>query len=94
MRYVVVIAFVGLLLFLLLLLFRKLQPYLIAGRDLLLTLRDLKNKLTQPAKSQTQPEKLIRCEACGTWVPGARMLVAKSGKMFCSRECLGVRQIK
>jgi hypothetical protein len=94
LRYVVVIAVFALLLFLLLLLFRKLRPYLIAGRDLVVTIRDLKNKLGQPRNSQTQSEKLTRCAACGTWVPEARMLVARSGKMFCSRECVEVRQIK
>ena len=91
MKYVVVIAVVGLLLFLLLLLSRQLRPYLIAGRDILVTIRDLKNKLSQPANSQTRSEKLIQCEACGTWIPNARMLVAKSGKMFCSRECLAAQ---
>jgi hypothetical protein len=90
LKYVVVIALVGLLLFLL---FRKLRPYLVAAKDLLATIRDLKNKLTPPSSSQTQPEKLMRCDACGTWVPSGRMLAAKSGKMFCSRECLTVKRV-
>jgi hypothetical protein len=91
LKYVVVIAVIGLLLFLL---YRWARPYLIAGRDLLATVIELKDKLTRPTNSQVQSEKLIRCEACGTWVPGARMLVAKSGKMFCSRDCLSVPRLK
>jgi formylmethanofuran dehydrogenase subunit E len=90
LKYVVVIALVGLLLFLL---FRKLRPYLVAAKNLVATIRDLKSKLTPPASSQGQPEKLVRCDACGTWVPSGRM-VAKSGKMFCSRECLSVQRVK
>jgi hypothetical protein len=91
LKYVVVIAVVGLLLFLL---YRKARPYLVAGRDLLATIRELKNKLTHPPNSQNRSEKLIRCDACGTWVPGARMLVAKSGKLVCSSECLSIQRVK
>ena len=80
----------GLLLFLL---YRKLRPYLVAGKNLFTTIRDLHSKLTRPANSQSQPEKLLRCDACGTWVPSTRMQ-AKSGKMFCSQECLSVQRVK
>jgi len=91
LKYVVVIALAGLLLFLL---FRKLRPYLVAAKNLVATIRDLKSKLSPPARSQNQPEKLMRCDACGTWVPSGRILAAKSGKMFCSRECLTVQRVK
>jgi predicted SprT family Zn-dependent metalloprotease len=91
LKYVVVIAVIGLLLFLL---YRRARPYLVAGRDLLATIRELKHKLTHPTNPQNRSEKLICCDACGTWVPSARMLVAKSGKMFCSRECLSIQRVK
>jgi len=42
LKYVVVIASVGLLLFLA---YWKLQPYLLAGRDIFVTIRELKRKL-------------------------------------------------
>jgi hypothetical protein len=91
LKYVVVFALVGLLLYLL---YRKLRPYLIAGRSLFVTIRDLSKRITSQGSPQHQSSKLLQCENCGTWVPGVRMLTGKSGQMVCSKNCLNKSQTR
>jgi len=74
---------------LLVLLYRRLRPYLKAIRDFINTVRQFQTAAAGP-KRQGETEKLVRCETCGVWIPITRALTSRSGEMlFCSAECLG-----
>lgn len=36
---------------------------------------------------QAEPEKLVACSRCGTYVPAQRALTAGGDRVFCSPEC-------
>jgi len=74
---------------LLVLLYRRLRPYLKAIRNFINTVRQFQAAAAGP-KRQGETEKLVRCEMCGVWIPITRALTSRSGEMlFCSAECLG-----
>ena len=89
----------GLVALLVVLLYRRLRPYLKLIRDFLRTIRHFQqinvNRLGRQNQSP-QTEKLVCCEACGTWIPAGRALtVGSSGSIFCSADCLsGLRAEK
>lgn len=85
----------GLAVLLVVLLYRRLRPYLKLIRDFLRTIRHFQqvnvNRLGRQNESR-QTEKLVRCEGCGTWIPAGRALaVDSSGSIFCSADCLSGR---
>jgi hypothetical protein len=90
LKYLVVIALAGLLL---LLLYRKLSPYLLRLRDFIHAMRQFQAQTTG-SKNHSEPEKLICCATCGVWVPQTRALAAagSSGLCYCSDECLRRRR--
>jgi len=86
LKYLVVIALLALLL---VLLYRRLRPYLKTIRNFINTVRQFQTEAARP-KRQAETEKLVRCAACGVWIPITRALTSRSGEMlFCSVECLG-----
>ncbi|MFN2576817.1 MAG: PP0621 family protein [Pyrinomonadaceae bacterium] len=86
MKYLVVIALLALLL---VLLYRRLRPYLRTIRSLINAFRQFQTQAAKP-KRQNETEKLVRCATCGVWIPITRALTPRSGEMlFCSAECLG-----
>ena len=87
MKYLVVIALVALLL---VLLYRRLRPYLKKAREFLITIRQIQKSITTPPSQRTgAPEKLLQCVRCGTWVPATRALTSRSGEgSYCSTKCL------
>jgi hypothetical protein len=91
LKYLVVIALVALLLLLLL---RRLRPYLRLVQQFIKTLRQVQQmSATGIPPRKPKPEKLVRCEACGTWVPVGRALNAGStDAVFCSANCLSTRK--
>lgn len=87
MKYLVVIALVALLLFLL---YRRLRPYLKRAGEFLNILRQVQRTFTEPSANRGGAgEKLVQCARCGIWIPVTRALAARSGaEMFCSADCL------
>jgi hypothetical protein len=39
------------------------------------------------AANPTEPEELVACATCGTYVPARRALTAAGGRSFCGEEC-------
>lgn len=83
-----------LFLFLLLFYFR-LRPYLLIVRRMFGVLRDVRNvrrnvPTAQPLRSEpVADEKLLRCDACGTWTPASRVVKLRSSlATYCSHACL------
>lgn len=92
LKYLVLIALVALLFFFL---YRRLRPYLKLVREFFDTVRHFQQLTPKnPATRNQQPEKLVSCVTCGTFVPIGRAITAGSGNaVFCSTDCLkGKRQ--
>ena len=88
MKYLVVIALVALLLVLLL---RRLRPYLRLVQEFINILRRVRGATGANPRAQ-QTEKLVCCETCGTWIPIGRALTAGSkDAVFCSTNCLSAK---
>jgi hypothetical protein len=87
LKYLVPIALVALLF---VFLYRRLRPYLKLVREFLNTIRHFQQITTNRVRPPNQqPEKLVCCAQCGTWVPIGRALTAGSGNaVFCSDDCL------
>ena len=84
-----VIAFLALLL---VLVYRRLRPYLKTIRNFINTVRQFQAQAAGP-KRQGETEKLVRCATCGVWIPITRALTSRSGELlFCSAQCLGGKQ--
>jgi type II secretory pathway pseudopilin PulG len=91
LKYLVVIALVALLLVLLL---RRLRPYLRIAQEFIKTFRNFQQMSATRANSRNQqPEKLVCCETCGTWIPIGRALAAGStDSVYCSTDCVSARR--
>jgi hypothetical protein len=91
LKYLVVIALVALLLVLLL---RRLRPYLRLVQEFINTLRHFQQmSATSATPRNQQPEKLVCCETCGTWIPIGRALTAGSDdSVYCSTDCLSAKK--
>ena len=87
LKYLVLIALVALLLFFL---YRRLRPYFKLLREFVDTIRHFQQVITKPpATRKQQPEKLVSCLTCGTFVPIGRAITDGSGNaVFCSTDCL------
>jgi hypothetical protein len=74
---------------LVLLLYRKLRPYLLTLRNFLHAIRQFQTQGTRN-KTRSEPEKLVCCAACGVWVPQTRALLSPGSTdlWYCSDECL------
>ena len=83
-----VLILIGLLASLFFLFYRRLRPYLRSIHEFIHTVRHFQ-KVTRESSvpGAHQPEKLIQCQTCGTWVPQTRALSANS-LAYCSQECL------
>jgi len=86
LKYLVVIALAGLLL---MLLYRKLRPYLLTLRNFIRAIRQFQAQ-ANGGKNRGESEKLVCCARCGVWVPQTRALPAagSSEVWYCSDECL------
>ena len=91
MKYLVVIALAALLLVLLV---RRLRPYIRIAQEFIKTFRHFQQMSGTGANSRNQqPEKLVCCETCGTWIPCGRALTAGSGdSVYCSTDCLRAKK--
>jgi hypothetical protein len=84
LKYLLVIALLALLVFLL---YRKLRPYLRSIRQIINAIRQFQSATVKPEKPGAKSEKLVCCETCGTWVPAGRTLAGAGDAVFCSAEC-------
>lgn len=91
LKYLVVIALLALLLVLLL---RRLRPYFRIAQEFIKTFRNFQQMSAMRANARNQqPEKLVCCETCGTWVPIGRALTAgSSDSVYCSTDCLSPKK--
>lgn len=86
LKYLVVIALVALLVLLLL---RRLRPYFRVVQQFIKALKHFQQLGATGANPRNQqPEKLVCCETCGTWIPSGRALTAGSKSIYCSPNCL------
>jgi len=76
-----VLVVIGLVVLLLVLLYRRLRPYRALINELFRTVRHFQQTASPTQKS----EKLVRCEACGTWIPAGRA-IGSAEAFFCSQK--------
>ena len=92
MKYLIVAAILGALLFLL---YLRLRPYINAARRVLAVFREARamsaggQATDSMRQKKTVDERLVRCASCGTWLPGSRALTLRStSSTFCSHGCM------
>ena len=94
MKYFVILAILALVAFLV---YWRLRPYLRAARRFIGVLREVNRVRTSAAQSDlprqnrrapAAAEKLVRCAACGTWLPASRAVSLRAGTTYCSHACL------
>jgi len=86
LKYLVIAA---LLFLFLLLLYSRVRPYIEAIRKVMASLQGGSQQANGGKRSSVKVEsKLVRCVACGTWIPADRVISAMGSSAYCSRECL------
>ncbi|HEX8354030.1 MAG TPA: hypothetical protein VF611_14075 [Pyrinomonadaceae bacterium] len=75
----------------------RLRPYIRGARRLFGALREV-NRVRAGARASDLPaqekrkaaanERLLRCAACGTWMPASRAVSLRAGATYCSHACL------
>jgi len=91
LKYLVIAALFALLV---LLLYSKLYPYIRAVKKILGAAKTMANSTTDSSgafagSTAKVDRKLVRCVACGTWIPADRAVGARAGgSVYCSRECV------
>ena len=86
---VLIIVFISLAL-----LYLRLRPYIRMARRMFGVVRDVRgmnqSETAQPLRSETVADnKLVRCNACGTWTPASRAFKLRSSSAtYCSHTCL------
>jgi len=95
-KYLFVLAFLALVAFLV---YWRLRPYIRAARRFLGVVREVNRVRTRTSAAQSDlprrpqretaaAEKLVRCAACGTWMPASRAVSLRAGTTYCSHACL------
>jgi len=90
LKFLVIVALLALLF---LLLYSRVYPYLQALKKILTAARTMSDSGTTANTASGGAgridKRLVRCVACGTWVPAERAIGSSSGgSVYCSRECL------
>lgn len=94
MKYLFVLAFLALAAFLV---YWRLRPYIRGVRRFLGVVREVNRVRTsaaqsdiprQPGRATAAAERLVRCAACGTWMPASRAVSLRAGSTYCSHACL------
>lgn len=87
MKYLVIGALLALVV---VLIYSRLRPYLELLRKVSSVLKGtLDQSYPSSGRGSIQSEnKLVRCLACGTWIPVGRAVGVGSLSEYCSRECL------
>lgn len=94
MKYLFVLALLALAAFML---YWRMRPFIRGVRRFLGVVREV-NRMNAGAQQQDLPrreqksapgEKLVRCAACGTWMPASRAVTLRAaGTTYCSHSCL------
>lgn len=76
----------------------RLRPYIRGLRRFLGVLREVRSmreggspvgvSQRQSSPKKAAGEKLLRCAACGTWMPASRAVSLRGGATYCSHACL------
>jgi hypothetical protein len=79
--------------FIFLLIYLRLRPYIKMARQMFGVARGVRQAVREePARRSAAggaADKLVRCEACGTWVPSSRAVKLRSSNAsYCSHACL------
>jgi hypothetical protein len=87
----------GLFVFVAFLIYLRLRPYIRGVRRFLGVVREV-NRMNagvrsdipqQPQRKTEAAGKLVRCAACGTWIPASSAVTLRAtGATFCSHACL------
>ncbi|MFN2511076.1 MAG: hypothetical protein ABR568_06475 [Pyrinomonadaceae bacterium] len=89
LKYLIIGVLVALLF---LLIYSRLRPYIELLRKVSSALKgglDANSSAVPRGRSTKSENKLVRCVACGTWIPAERAIGAGSNMSeYCSRECL------
>lgn len=93
MKYLVVLALFAAVAFLL---YWRLRPYIRGVRRLLGVVREVNRMRTgappdvtaRQTPKKASNERLLRCAACGTWMPASRAVSLRAGATYCSHACL------
>lgn len=95
MKYLFILALFAAVAFLV---YWRLRPYIRGLRRFLGVLREVRSmregvspggfSQQQASPKKTAGEKLLRCAACGTWMPGSRAVSLRGGATYCSHACL------
>ena len=83
----------GIIAFLILLLYLRLRPFIRMTRQMFGFARDVRRVVKTEPASSTQgagtSDRLVRCEVCNTWIPTSRAIrLRASNASFCSHVCL------
>lgn len=91
MKYLIIL---GLIFFLLLLVYLRLRPFFRMARQVFGFARDVR-RVTRDGfdaastESRATGDRLTRCESCGTWIPESRAVKLRSSNAsYCSHTCL------
>jgi hypothetical protein len=93
LKYLFIVAVLTLLA---MLLYWRLRPYIATARRVLGFVRDMRHMGASDPKDDARNStgtsgKLVRCQACETWIPATRALVlgrSQSASNYCSHVCL------
>jgi hypothetical protein len=88
LKFLVIAALFALLL---LLVYSKLYPYIRALKKIMGAATTMANSTSNSGGGSAAKAdgKLVRCVACGTWIPAERAIGAgASASVYCSRECI------
>jgi hypothetical protein len=94
LKYLFVLAIFALVAFLI---YWRLRPYIRGVRRFLGVLREMNRVRASsaqsdlprpPARETAAGERLVRCAACGTWLPASRAVSLRAGATYCSHACL------
>jgi len=76
---------------LLLLLYSRIYPYLLILKKIFGVAKTMTDSPAGTSRSETAKTdgKLVRCVACGTWIPAGRAIGNKTASsVYCSRDCI------
>jgi hypothetical protein len=48
-----------------------------------------KRRRSESSTQPSEPEELVACSSCGTYIPVRRALTSEAGRQFCSEDCRG-----
>lgn len=83
----------GIFAVIILLIYLRLRPYIRMAKQMFGVARDVRRVVRDDGVSSTREvgagDRLVRCDACETWIPASRALKLRSSSAaYCSHACL------